>query len=311
MSSCTLPVTVRYPTVGVAGAGEYVDASPAGSAPLIVFAHGFDTTEDTYRLLLHDLAAAGFIVAAPDFPLSTSAASGSPVEGDEGEQAGDISFVIDRLLAGDAGPALTAAVRPGPVGVVGHSDGAVTALLAAFSPAYADDRIGAVVDVSGAFDDYGGRWFTTADPPLLALHGADDELNPVSRDETLVDSDPGAATLVVVDGASHLGTVTGITEPAVARLIVDDLAWRLEGSGAGATGNCTRGELRRASRHRDPRRLNPFAASCGVDDDHAWHGDAPSSASRAIVAQSRSWSTVDRSSRTHNDWSPYDPSSGF
>jgi predicted dienelactone hydrolase len=227
-SSRTVGVTVRYPVAGVAGPDEQDDAVPVGPAPLVVFAHGFDTSQATYAALLHDLAAAGFVVAAPEFPLSTSAAEGPPVEGDEGEQARDLSLVIDRLTDGETAPALTAALRPGPVGVVGHSDGAITALLAAYSPAYADDRIGAVVDVSGAFDDYGGTWFSTQDPPLLSLHGAADELNPLANDEQLVNADPGAADLVVVGGASHLGAVTGPAEPAVARLVADDLAWRLE-----------------------------------------------------------------------------------
>jgi dienelactone hydrolase len=225
-----VPVTVRYPVAGIPGSGESEGALPIGSAPLVVFAHGFDVSQATYASLLHDLAAAGFVVAAPDFPLSTSAAPGAAVEGDEAEQARDVSLVIDRLSDGTTAPALTAAIRPGPVGVVGHSDGAVTVLLAAYSPAYADPRIGAVVDVSGAFDDFGGRWFTTQDPPLLSLHGGADELNPLSADRALVSAQPGPAALVVVDGASHLGALTGPSEAVVARLVADDLAWRLEGA---------------------------------------------------------------------------------
>ena len=58
----------------------------------------------------------------------------------------------------------------------------------------------------------------------------------MASDQALVDADPGSATLVLVDDASHLGAVTGTAEPAVARLVADDLAWRLGGSGAEATG---------------------------------------------------------------------------
>ena len=235
-SSRTVPVTVRYPVAGVAGPDEQDDAAPVGPVPLIVFAHGFDTSQATYAALLHDLASAGFVVAAPDFPLSTSAAPGAAVEGDEGEQARDVSLVIDRLTDGVSSPAIAATLRPGPVGVVGHSDGAVTVLLAAYSPAYADPRIGAVVDVSGGFDDFGGTWFSTHDPPLLSLHGGADELNPLSADQELVAADPGPAVLVRVDGASHLGALTGSAEGAVARLVADDLAWRLEGAPGGEVG---------------------------------------------------------------------------
>lgn len=231
----TLTVTVRYPDGAAAGPDEESDAEPYGPAPLVVFAHGFDVSQATYAPLLHDLAAAGFIVAAPEFPLSSSTLPGAAVEGDEAEQARDVSFVVDRLEDGSVDPDLTAAVRPGPVGLVGHSDGAVTVLLDAFSPALADPRVGAVVDASGLLDSYGGPWFSTTDPPLLSVHGGSDELNPLSADERLVDADPGAARLVVVEGASHLGALTGATEPAVARLIADELAWRLTGAPGGSS----------------------------------------------------------------------------
>lgn len=230
----TLRVTVRYPTSGAPGPDEVTGAPPIGRSPLVVFAHGFDASPDTYADLLHDLAAAGFVVAAPDFPLSTSDADASPVEGDEGEQARDLSTVIDRLTDWVTGPALAEAIRPGPVGLVGHSDGAVTVLLAGYSPEYADGRVGAVVDVSGAYDTYGGPWFTTADPPLLSVHGSDDEINAVDNDVEVVEQDPGPAVLVVVGGASHLGAVTGRFERPVARLVADDLAWRLEDAAGGA-----------------------------------------------------------------------------
>ena len=234
VGSRTLALTVRYPTAGAAGPAEHEGAAPSGAWPLVVFAHGFDASQATYAGFLHDLAAAGFVVAAPEFPQSSSTLPGAPVEGDEGEQARDVAFVVDRLTDGTTTPTLTAAIRPGPVGVVGHSDGAQTALLAAFSPAYVDHRIGAVVAASGALDSYGGPWFTTADPPLLSLHGEHDELNPLARDQQLVAADPGPARLVLVGGASHLGAVTGPAEPEVVRLVADDLAWRLEGSPGGA-----------------------------------------------------------------------------
>ena len=234
VASRTLNVTVRYPVAGPTSSAEATDAPSQGTGALVVFAHGFDVSQATYSSLLHDLAAAGFVVAAPDFPLSTSDAPGAAVEGDEAEQARDISFVVDRLTDGTTSPSITAAIRPGPVGVVGHSDGAVTVLLAGYSPTYADPRIGAVISVSGAFDDYGGPWFSTRAPPLLALHGGLDELNPLSRDQELVANHPGPAALVVVGGASHLGAVTGAAEPAVARLMADDLAWRLSGATGGS-----------------------------------------------------------------------------
>src|SRR5260370_33767754 len=61
-------VTVRYPA-GSSVVGEVGDAPPAsGTFPLVVFAHGYDTSADTYSVIERDLASAGFVVAAPDFP---------------------------------------------------------------------------------------------------------------------------------------------------------------------------------------------------------------------------------------------------
>jgi len=104
-------------------------------------------------------------------------------------------------------------------------------LLAGYAPRYADNRVAAVVAISGDFDTFGGEWFTTSDPPLVAIHGEFDEINPFESSEMLVGNDPGSAMLVGVEGASHLGAVINSeTEPAVARLIAFNFRWRLGGS---------------------------------------------------------------------------------
>src|SRR5207342_2636474 len=89
-----LVVTMHYPTGGTPGPGNAPDAVAApGIFPLVVFAHGFNASADTYEVLEHDMAAGGFVVAAPDFPLSSSAFAG-PAEADIAEQARDVTFVI-------------------------------------------------------------------------------------------------------------------------------------------------------------------------------------------------------------------------
>ena len=223
-----LTVVVRYPTVGMPGDDELVDAPPYESAPLVLFAHGYDISTERYRALLHDIAAAGFVVAAPEFPMSSTVYDGAPDEYDIPEQARDLSFLITAMSSPDSPTVRSGMVEPGPVAVMGHSDGAVTALLAGYAPRYCDSRIAAVVAVSGDFDTFGGAWFTTSDPPLLAIHGEYDEINPFDSSVTLVDNDPGEAMLVGVMGASHLGAVTDpASEPSVALLIAYDLRWRL------------------------------------------------------------------------------------
>jgi len=226
-----LTVTVRYPTAGMPSEEEIPDAPGFEPAPLILFAHGFDISSQRYSSLLHDLAASGFVVAAPEFPMSSTVFDGAPDEYDLPEQVKDLSFLITAMTGPNSPSELAEMIAPGPVGLVGHSDGAVTVLLAGYAPRYADSRVTAVVAISGDFDTFGGEWFTTNDPSLLAIHGEFDEINPFESSEILVGNDPGPAMLVMVQGASHLGSVTDPEiEPAVARLIAFNFRWRLGGS---------------------------------------------------------------------------------
>jgi pimeloyl-ACP methyl ester carboxylesterase len=217
--SRTLTVTITAP-----------DVDDGARYPLVVFVHGYDADAATYAALESELAARGFVVAAPDFPLSSSALNGAP-ERDIVEQATDVSFVITALL-GDASPGVRSEIADTPVAVVGHSDGAVTAAGVAFNDGYADSRIGAAVVLSGAEAFFPGPWFDNAGTPaLLAIHGSDDEVNPFAASTTLYDDDPGAVkALVAVDGGSHLGpfTTDGV-RPAIATLIADFLRGQLVG----------------------------------------------------------------------------------
>ncbi|HET6794839.1 MAG TPA: hypothetical protein VFH45_10370 [Acidimicrobiales bacterium] len=173
-SSRHLPTMVRYPAVGPRGGQEVAGAPPAsGPWPLVVFAHGYDVTPATYLHLLHAWAAAGFVVAAPSFPLE---AAGGPLdESDLQNEPADISTVIGALLqqsgAGD-GP-LAHLVDPRRIAVAGHSDGAMAALGAAFGRE--DPRIGPVISMSGATSP----GIPHADPhhPLLVIQGDADPIN--------------------------------------------------------------------------------------------------------------------------------------
>ena len=71
---------VRYPASG-------------GPYPLIVFAHGFAVTPATYAPLLRAWAQAGYVVAAPVFPLTNANAPGGPNESDLRDQPADVRLV--------------------------------------------------------------------------------------------------------------------------------------------------------------------------------------------------------------------------
>ena len=68
----TLPTEVWYPAEGPGGGAPTADAPPDtthGPYPLVLFAHGYDVTPDFYAPLFERWAAAGYVVAAPVFPI--------------------------------------------------------------------------------------------------------------------------------------------------------------------------------------------------------------------------------------------------
>jgi len=152
----------------------------AGPFPLVVFGHGFAVTPAIYWRLLRAWAQAGYVVAAPVFPLGNAHAPGGPDEADIVNQPRDMSFVITRLLAASArrrGP-LTGLIDPNRVAVSGQSDGGETALAVAYDRYYRDRRVRAAIILSGAeIPGVGGFDFPSGSPPLLAAQGTADTIN--------------------------------------------------------------------------------------------------------------------------------------
>ena len=132
----------------------YVRIPTRGHAPypLVVFGHGFALTPHVYAPLLDAWARAGYVVAAPVFPLGNANAPGGPNESDLVNQPADMRFVITRLLALDTRPGgvLHGRIDPHRIAVAGHSDGAVTALAVAYDSRYRDPRVRAAMILSGA-----------------------------------------------------------------------------------------------------------------------------------------------------------------
>jgi fermentation-respiration switch protein FrsA (DUF1100 family) len=183
---------VRYPTRG------------RPPFPLVVFAHGFALTPQTYARLLDVWARGGFVVAAPAFPVERAGAPGGPSQSDLLNEPADMSFVLSRLLGSSRWRRL---IDPHEIAFAGQSDGAVAALAAAYDPRFADPRVEAAVLLSGAAP----AGFTSPvrrSPPLLAVQGTSDPIDP-----------PGATTayyarmrrpkfLLWLLGASHLPPYT-------------------------------------------------------------------------------------------------------
>lgn len=174
--------------------------------PLVVFAHGYDTTPGVYARLLDAWARAGYVVAAPVFPVESATAPGGPDESDLVNQPGDVSFAIGRLLAA---PALRGLVDPGRVAVAGQSDGAETAFAVAYQRGYRDDRVRAAVVLSGSELPPGAPLdLSRATPPLLAVQGTRDDINPPELTAQLFRDTPRPKFQLTLLGAGHLPPYT-------------------------------------------------------------------------------------------------------
>jgi predicted dienelactone hydrolase len=201
---------VRYPAVGASSQTDLPNAAAARAAgpfPLIIFGHGFDVTPKLYRRLLRSWARAGFIVAAPVFPLENADAPGGPDESDLTNQPADMRFVISGLLAASsasAGP-LSGLVDPASIAVTGQSDGGDTALAVAYDGRFRDPRVRAAVILSGAeIPAMGSFTFEPGSPPLLATQGTADTVNPPALTTTFFHSAQRPKYMLSLLGAEHL-----------------------------------------------------------------------------------------------------------
>jgi dienelactone hydrolase len=198
---------VRYPAIGRHSAGDLPGAPPAlaaGPYPLLIFGHGFAVTPIPYTRLLRAWARAGYVVAAPVFPLENANAPGGPNESDLVNQPADMSFVITQLLLASSrrSDPLHHLIDPTRVAVSGQSDGGETALAVAYDSRFHDSRVRAAVLLSGAENPNGLR-FPLHSPPLLATQGTADTVNPPTLTDSFFRIAPRPKFLLTLQGAAH------------------------------------------------------------------------------------------------------------
>jgi len=204
----TLVTTIWYPSEGSPGGPDQPNA-PAWEDrrfPLLVFAHGFTASGPAYGGLLRRIASAGFVVAAPTFPLSNGQAPGGPRLVDVLNQPADVSFVIDELLRleRERGGPYAGLIRRQRIAVGGHSLGGVTTL-GLLHDCCIDRRIDAYIPMSGIavpFPDGDYSWDRRA--PLLLVHGEDDTVVPYAGSLHVFDDARRPKFLLALIDGSHV-----------------------------------------------------------------------------------------------------------
>jgi dienelactone hydrolase len=161
-----LPTTIWYPS------------DRGGPYPLVVFTHGFATTPSAYSSLLPRVAAAGYVVVAPTYPLLSGLPAGPTNDVDWRELFPDAWFVTTRVLelSANGDPTLGGMVDPNRIAVAGHSDGASVAFGLGYQPFRLDARVRAVVAYAADLGWLGG--YQANGRPILHVLSDRDGYNP-------------------------------------------------------------------------------------------------------------------------------------
>jgi fermentation-respiration switch protein FrsA (DUF1100 family) len=182
--------------------------------PLVVYSHGFGATAASAMPTLESLASHGYVVAAPDFPLSTTGLPGGLDLLDYVHQPGDVSFVITKMLKLDRtnGSPVYREVDAHRIGVAGHSLGAVTTLAVSYNSCCHDARIGAAVEMDGELNvpigpegNFSGTYFRGHNPPLLVVNGTKDTIGPYAVSQAIYAKAPVPKYFLSLIGAPHEG----------------------------------------------------------------------------------------------------------
>jgi dienelactone hydrolase len=216
-----------------------------GPWPLVVFAHGFQVGPAPYEHLCRAWAAAGYVVAAPEFPLTDADVAGAALdENDLNNQPADVAFVVSSLVA-SASP-VAARVDTGRVAVAGHSDGAQTALGVAAQHSVA---LRGVIAMSGA--PVAG---TAPNPPLLVAQGDEDTIDPPAEGRAVYDQATKPRFLLTLLGGGHLPPFAGGSrwQPVVDKATVDFLDRYVAGRTTSATALTHDGQAGTATVLADP-----------------------------------------------------------
>lgn len=192
-----------------------------GPFPLIVFAHGLNGHPRKFTQLHTAWGEAGYVVAAPTFPVSNDGAPGGSDFIDLDEQPADLGFVLDELLGPDS--PLDAPVDPDLIGAGGLSLGGATVYGLVYDDCCRDDRVAAAMVLDGAELAFAPD--LTRGPPLLVIHADEDYALPYDGAAASYAAATVPSAFLTLHEAAHAEPYEDVTDPADGLVEQVTIAW--------------------------------------------------------------------------------------
>ncbi|MCG8414902.1 MAG: hypothetical protein MI746_11850 [Pseudomonadales bacterium] len=201
----TLTTTLWYPE-------GYPEDIP-DRLPLIIHSHGIVSERTELAYVAEALASRGYVVAAANYPLTSGETEGGANANDVVNQPGDISFLIDSILALAGGDKpFVGDIDETRIGLTGYSLGGLTTYLTTYHANWREPRIAAAVAIAGPSAPFAPEFFSTTNIPFLAIAGTADALIEYRRNAQDIPQRSPQSQLITIEGGTHLG-FTGISEP--------------------------------------------------------------------------------------------------
>ena len=207
--SRVIPTSISYPSDG------------GGPFPLVVFIPGFGATAANYAPLIARIAAAGYVVAAPAYPLLSGQPAGPTDTVGWEDLVPDTWFVTSEVLQLSGISGLIDANR---IAVAGHSDGAAIAFNIGYTPFKLDWRVRAVVSFGTGLQYYGP--YQANGRPILHVLSDQDVYNPydeaIGWDRAYLQEPKVVLSLW---NASHEGPFVNVGDPHYDLVVRFTIGW--------------------------------------------------------------------------------------
>lgn len=194
------PIGIRSAPARALPTELYLPAS-RGPVPLIVFAHGYDGDPSKFTGLFQHWSDAGFAVAAPQFPITSTGASAGPLAraGDYSQQPADLTFVLDHVFHSK----WKSRLDPDRIGAAGLSLGGATIWGFIGNSCCRDPRIKAAIVMDGIQIQFEGGKLVPNRVPLLTYHADHDYSLPFASARTAYANAAPPKYFVTIFAAVH------------------------------------------------------------------------------------------------------------